>query len=80
MIEHHIGMDVSKFFYGGYVLEHSSKQMPVLHSNIARKIVNKLIVARLNDRAHTFSATIIETSQVNKSTSTFVMRPIGSEC
>lgn len=59
LVEHHIGMDVSKFFYGGYTLEHSSKMRPVTHSNIARKIVNSLIVARLTTtKTATFSATI----------------------
>ena len=73
-------MDVSKFFYGGYVLEHSSKMKPLTHSNIARGIVNGIAVARLNEKSMTFSANIADSDEVNKTTSSFVLKPIGSEC
>jgi cytochrome b involved in lipid metabolism len=40
VIEHNIGRDISKFFYGGYSLENGTLLKPYTHSNIARKIVN----------------------------------------
>ena len=43
-LKHNIGRDVSKFFYGGYSLEgnidRSRPRRGVIHSNLARKIVN----------------------------------------
>lgn len=47
LISHNIGRDVSKFFYGGYSLEVGMLSKPYTHSNDARKIVNTLIVAKL---------------------------------
>jgi cytochrome b involved in lipid metabolism len=46
-IEHHIGQDVSKFFYGGYSLE--GNVIPHTHSNDARKTVNQLVVGYLEE-------------------------------
>lgn len=46
-LEHNVGRDISKFFYGGYSLENQSKVPEHSHSNDARKIVNTLIVGRL---------------------------------
>lgn len=51
LLGYHKGRDVSKFFYGGYVLENKSGMKPHTHSNIARTIVNKIAVAKLNDQA-----------------------------
>lgn len=48
-IEHNIGRDVSKFFYGGYSLENNVS--PHTHSNDARKTVNQLVVGYLEDQA-----------------------------
>ena len=51
VLHHNIGQDVSKFFHGGYSLEGNSGPRPAFgykHSNQARKVVNKLIVARLD--------------------------------
>lgn len=45
VIEHNIGRDISKFFYGSYMLENNMK--PHLHSNIARRIVNEITIGRL---------------------------------
>ena len=41
-LEHNIGSDISKFFYGGYALELNKPSVlaPYAHSNQARKIVN----------------------------------------
>ena len=47
MLEHNIGKDISKFFYGGYNMEGNLRGKPVsghVHSNYARMIVNDLIV------------------------------------
>jgi Cytochrome b5-like Heme/Steroid binding domain/Eukaryotic cytochrome b561 len=51
VLSHNIGMDVSKFFHGGYSLEGNSGPRPASgykHSNQARKVVNQLIIARLD--------------------------------
>lgn len=71
VLEHNIGRDISKFFYGGYTLENSWGNKPNTHSSVARRIVNGLIVARLGKKADTFSASIIEKSDVNALTSTY---------
>lgn len=46
-LKHNIGRDVSKFFHGAYSLENISKVNPHAHSSLARKIANKLAIARL---------------------------------
>ena len=48
-LEHNIGRDVSKFFYGGYSLEPSTNETDLenIHSSDARKIVNRLIIGKL---------------------------------
>lgn len=48
VLQHTIGQDISKFFYGGYSLEGNLQAKPIRgynHSNIARLIVNDLIIA-----------------------------------
>ena len=50
-IEHNIGHDISKFFYGGYSLENDNKVAPHTHSNDARKVVNQLVVGILGEEA-----------------------------
>jgi cytochrome b involved in lipid metabolism len=40
LLEHNVGRDISKYFYGGYVLENTTGLKPVRHSNLAVKIVN----------------------------------------
>ena len=50
LLEHNIGRDISKFFYGGYGLDGnilSSGSLRNTHSNIARVQVNTLVIARL---------------------------------
>lgn len=46
-IEHNIGRDISKYFYGGYSLENVKKVDNYTHSSDARRIVNALIVGKL---------------------------------
>lgn len=50
VIEYNVGRDLSKFFYGGYIMENSNGLKPHTHSNIARHIVNGLIIARIVDK------------------------------
>ena len=45
LVEQNVGRDVSKFFYGGYSLENIIKVSPHFHSNVARNIVNQLVIA-----------------------------------
>lgn len=50
LLEHNIGRDISKFFYGGYGLDGNLIQNGTLkntHSNMARLQIETLIVARL---------------------------------
>ena len=44
LIEHNIGKDVSKYFYGGYSLEPSKVVHGHAHSQNARRIVNDLAI------------------------------------
>jgi len=69
LLEHCIGKDVSKYFHGGYVLEHSSGITPVTHSNVARIIANGLAVATFNDQY-----------RINQSTSAFALMPREKDC
>lgn len=51
VIEHTVGTDIAKFFYGGYSLEDNMLPKPAFgfrHSNYARIIANDLAVARLD--------------------------------
>jgi cytochrome b involved in lipid metabolism len=48
LLRHNIGKDVSKFFHGGYSLDGNKNGVNAkghVHSNIARKLVNKLAIA-----------------------------------
>lgn len=47
VLEHNIGRDISKFFYGGYILENNNGLKPHTHTNVARNVVNSLIIARI---------------------------------
>ena len=48
-LEHNIGRDVSKYFYGGYSMDgnigRKNPRPGNMHSNVARGIVNELIIA-----------------------------------
>ena len=50
MIEYTVGRDISKFFYGGYALDGNNNDPKLpnnrhAHSNVARKIVLRHVVA-----------------------------------
>ena len=47
VIQHNVGKDISKYFYGSYMLENNLGKH--LHSNIARKIANEIAVGKLKD-------------------------------
>jgi hypothetical protein len=56
LIDYNIGRDIGKFFYGGYALDGNfndpnKETERHCHSNIARKIVNKLAIATLKKDA-----------------------------
>ncbi len=71
LIDFHIGRDVSKFFYGGYVLENQSGMTPYTHSNVARSIVNRIAIAKLIQSSETFQGAITSKNDVNKTTKVF---------
>jgi len=79
LIENSIGRDVSKYFYGGYVMENGVGLTPHRHSNVARSIVNKIVVGRLNDRAQTFSVRASASQVVNHFSKVFIMRVEGPD-
>ena len=50
LLQHNVGRDISKFFYGGYQLDGNggkpgSNSTAYAHSNFARKIANKYAIA-----------------------------------
>lgn len=47
VLKHNIGRDISKYFYGGHTLENIKYVSPYTHSATAKKIANKLAIARL---------------------------------
>jgi len=71
LLDFHIGRDISKFFYGGYVLENQSGMKPHTHSNLGRSIVNSLIIGKLRKSADIYNAKVVSTSVVNSSTKVF---------
>jgi hypothetical protein len=73
-LEQNIGRDVSKFFYGGYIMENYTGQGPHRHSNIARLQVNTIIVGRLATKAHVANTKIVERYPVNSFTQTILFR------
>lgn len=77
VVHHNIGRDISKFFYGGYVLENGTGQKPYTHSNVARNIVNSLAIGRLEQKAKTFTAKIKQSKEVGVKTNVFVMDVSG---
>jgi len=71
LIEHNIGRDISKFFYGGYAMENNGKPEAYTHSGIAKTVVNSLIVGRLEAKTSLYQGTIQEKTEVNSLTTTF---------
>jgi cytochrome b involved in lipid metabolism len=74
LIEHNVGRDISKYFYGGYTLEQEGAMKPKTHTNAARSIVNHLVVGRLIGKAHVFNARITASQVINHFSKTFIMR------
>jgi Cytochrome b5-like Heme/Steroid binding domain len=74
LIDFHIGRDVSKFFYGGYVLENQSGMTPYTHSNVARAIVNSMIIGKLNESSETFEGVITHDYNINATTKVFTFK------
>lgn len=71
LIEHNVGRDISKFFYGGYAMENfNGKPNNFKHPNLARIIVNSLITAKLEKSAPTFHAQIVKRTKINSNTQT----------
>jgi cytochrome b involved in lipid metabolism len=60
VLEQNIGRDISKFFYGGYTMENDKLVKPQKHSNIARKVVNTLIIGKLERSVPKFECKIVE--------------------
>ena len=56
VISQNVGRDITKFFYGGYQMENYGNLKPYFHSNIARSVVNDLIIGQLNVKAPKFVA------------------------
>lgn len=79
LIENSIGRDVSKYFYGGYVMENGVGLTPHRHSNVARSIVNKIVVGRLNNRAQTFTVRASASQVINHFAKVFIMRVEGPD-
>lgn len=85
VIEHNVGLDISKFFYGGYVLEGNinvrNPPSGYLHSNYARQVVNKLAVAQLVREPETILCTLDNVdsrfASTSKSTRTVFLNAIN---
>ena len=71
VINQNIGRDISKFFHGGYSLENTNGSRPHTHTNVARKMVNSMIVARLDREAPKVTAIVKAKHKVNSTTATF---------
>jgi len=65
---------VSKFFYGGYTLENFEGMRPHIHSNIAKSIVNKLVVGRVMKDSNEFFCRVVNRMKVNEFTETIIFR------
>jgi cytochrome b involved in lipid metabolism len=78
LIEHNIGRDISKFFYGGYKLDNKVNSIGWAHTNYARKMVNSMIIARLTKNgAKTQAQNIVSDpskAQLNSKTSVFTFK------
>ena len=79
VLDFNIGRDISKFIYGGYILENRNGMRPHTHSNIARRIINTLIIGRLEENAKLFTAKIQHKTPVNSNVSTFIMQIEGPD-
>ena len=76
MITQNRGRDITKYFYGSYNLERDVT--PHVHTNIARRIVNELAIARIFDHAPQFTMSVNASQVITDNTKTFILRPNGS--
>lgn len=73
LLEYNIGRDVSKFFYGGYSMENFTWKPRIhYHSNIARTIINQLVVAKIQTVTPRFEAKILNKTYQNSATNTII--------
>lgn len=70
VIEQNVGRDVSKFFFGGYSMDTGSS--PHFHSNIARMVMNSLIIGKLERSVPTYICSVHDRHQINSFTQTIV--------
>ena len=78
LIEHTIGTDISKFFYGGYSLDQNIEGIGKRHnhSNASRVQVNTMAIARLvpnsgnEGKVLTLATKITKETKVNSATKT----------
>ena len=86
LLSHNIGRDVSKFFHGGYSLENNLGSRPApgyKHSNLARQVVNKLIIAQFQ-KERIVQSTLChlvenESHLLNKTTKVLYLHSLNSE-
>jgi hypothetical protein len=86
LLTHNIGRDISKFFHGGYSLEDNLGGQPAAghpHSNQARIVVNKLIIAQFQKEIEVQS-TICElvdkdSHKINETTKVLYLKSLGGE-
>ncbi|CDW77349.1 cytochrome b5-like heme steroid binding domain containing protein [Stylonychia lemnae] len=74
VIAQNVGRDITKFFYGAYQMENYGNQKPYFHSNVARAIVNELMMGRMSTKAPKFIAQAVGKYPVNSNTKCFVFR------
>ena len=82
MIEYTVGRDISKFFYGGYALDGNTNDPKLpnnrhAHSNVARKIVLRHVVAvigKKDTQTNKFQIDHSQTIDVNKFTKTLILK------
>ena len=81
-LQHNVGKDVSKFFYGGYSMEGNLGKKPAsgyAHSNYARKIANDLAIGKINVKNDEAALTTVcrvntkQTVKLSKTTSIFFL-------
>jgi hypothetical protein len=76
VLEHNVGRDISKFFYGSYMLENNVTRH--LHSNIARRIVNEITIGRLKDNTSPYTMIVSASQVVNENSKTLILRSHGT--
>mmetsp|Transcript_33937 Transcript_33937/g.25007 ORF Transcript_33937/g.25007 Transcript_33937/m.25007 type:complete len:160 (+) Transcript_33937:1146-1625(+) len=79
LLEANAGRDISKFFHGGYSMENTGKVLVHSHSPIAKRIVNGLIVGKLEQPAAKFQGTVVEKTDVNGATAVFKFKVEGKQ-